>query len=91
MASTPMRRREFGALALGALGAAAFGRQVPQVGWTPLWNNQDLSGWTTWMQRPEPTSEVPGLARDANAQFRGAVIAWRHANFIDLYELYEVG
>jgi len=69
MASTAMRRREFGALALGTLGAAAFGRQVAQVGWTPLWNSQDLSGWTTWMQRPEPSSEVPGLARDANGRY----------------------
>ena len=27
--------------------------------WTPLWNGKDFDGWTTWMQRPSPTSECP--------------------------------
>jgi hypothetical protein len=40
-----------------------------QSGWTSLWNGKDLDGWTTWMQRPSPTSEVPGLARDANGRY----------------------
>lgn len=40
-----------------------------QSGWTPLWNGKDLNGWTTWMQRPSPTSEVPGLQRDANGRY----------------------
>ena len=40
-----------------------------QSGWTPLWNGKDLDGWTTWMQRPSPTSEVPGLQRDANGRY----------------------
>jgi len=40
-----------------------------QSGWTPLWNGKDLDGWTTWMQRPEPTSEVPGLKRDADGKY----------------------
>ena len=39
-----------------------------QSGWTPLWNGKDLDGWTTWMQRPSPTSEVAGLQRDANGR-----------------------
>jgi hypothetical protein len=64
-----MGRRDFGALALGTLGAAAFAGQTAQTGWTPLWNANDLDGWTTWMQRPEPTSNVPGLARDANGRY----------------------
>jgi Domain of Unknown Function (DUF1080) len=38
-------------------------------GWTPLWNAADLDGWTTWMQRPSPTSEVPGLKRDADGKY----------------------
>ena len=64
-----MRRREFGALALGTLGATAFVKRSSQNDWTPLWNGKSLDGWTTWMQRPEPTSEVPGLARDANGRY----------------------
>jgi hypothetical protein len=40
-----------------------------QSGWTSLWNGKDLDGWTTWMQRPSPTPEVPGLARDANGRY----------------------
>jgi hypothetical protein len=40
-----------------------------QSGWTPLWNGKDLDGWTTWMQRPSPTSEVAGLPRDANGRY----------------------
>jgi Domain of Unknown Function (DUF1080) len=38
-------------------------------GWTPLWNGTDLDGWTTWMQRPSPTSQVPGLKRDAEGKY----------------------
>jgi hypothetical protein len=38
-------------------------------GWKPLWNGKDLDGWSTWMQRPAPTSNVPGLARDANGNY----------------------
>ena len=70
-----MDRREFAALALGAAGATAFAtprRQVPPVkpgDWTPLWNGKDLEGWTTWMQRPEPSSEVPGLKRGADGLY----------------------
>jgi hypothetical protein len=40
-----------------------------QSGWTSLWNGKDLDGWTTWMQRPSPGSDVPGLARDANGRY----------------------
>jgi hypothetical protein len=40
-----------------------------QSGWTSLWNGKDLDGWTTWMQRPSPTSDVPGLPRDANGRY----------------------
>lgn len=72
MTARSMGRRDFGALALGTLGAAAFARQAPQAGqagWTSLWNAKDFDGWTTWMQRPEPTSDVPGLARDPNGRY----------------------
>jgi hypothetical protein len=40
-----------------------------QSGWTPLWNGKDLDGWTTWMQAPAPSSEVPGLKRDADGKY----------------------
>jgi hypothetical protein len=40
-----------------------------QSGWTSLWNGKDLDGWTTWMQKPSPTSEVPGLQRDADGKY----------------------
>src|SRR5262245_32345319 len=68
-----LARREFGQLTLGTLGAAAFGRPVAQRGsgrgWTRLWNGRNLDGWTTWMRQPEPTSDVPGLARDGNGRY----------------------
>lgn len=38
-------------------------------GWTRLWNGRTLDGWTTWMRRPEPTSQVPGLSRDAEGRY----------------------
>ena len=41
--------------------------------WKPLWNGRDLSDWTTWMQRPEPGSEVPGMARGADGKYTEAI------------------
>jgi len=38
-------------------------------GWTSLWNGRDFDGWTMWMQRPEPSSDVPGLKRDAGGKY----------------------
>lgn len=40
-----------------------------QSGWTPLWNGANLDGWTTWMRQPPPSSQVPGLARDADGKY----------------------
>ncbi len=40
-----------------------------QTDWTSLWNGKDLSGWTTWLARPEPTSNVPGLNKDSNGRY----------------------
>ena len=65
-----MGRREFGALTVGAIGAAALARpSAAQAGWTSLWNGRTIDGWTTWMQRPEPTSDVPGLTKGANGRY----------------------
>ena len=75
MTSHAMDRREFAFLALGMAGTVACAAQrpqplpSPQSGWTPLWNGKDLDGWSTWMQRPEPTSQVPGLARGADGRY----------------------
>jgi 3-keto-disaccharide hydrolase len=38
-------------------------------GWTTLWNGKTLDGWTTWMQTPQATSEVPGLKRDPGGKY----------------------
>jgi hypothetical protein len=40
-----------------------------ESGWTPLWNGTDLDGWTTWMRQPAPSSQVPGLKRDADGNY----------------------
>src|SRR5437867_3548940 len=40
-----------------------------ETGWTSLWNGKDFDGWTTWMQQPSPSSEVPGLKRDAEGKY----------------------
>jgi hypothetical protein len=37
--------------------------------WRSLWNGKNLDGWTTWMQAPSPTSEVPGLKRDETGKY----------------------
>jgi len=37
--------------------------------WKPVWNGKDFTGWSTWMQRPEPTSNVPGLARGPDGKY----------------------
>jgi hypothetical protein len=44
-----------------------------QSGWTPLWNGTSLDGWTTWMRQPEPSSEVPGLTRDADGKYTAPI------------------
>jgi len=69
---TTLNRRNFGQLALTALGSSALApqrRPAQPPGWTSLWNGKNFDGWTTWMQRPEPTSVVPGLAKDANGRY----------------------
>jgi hypothetical protein len=42
-------------------------------GWTSLWNGRDLDGWTTWLDRPQPTSDVPGLTKDANGRYTSPI------------------
>ena len=73
-----MNRRNFGALALGTLGATALAPRAQAAStadsdWTSLWNGKDFDGWTTWLQRPEKTSEVPGLPRDQKGRYTKAI------------------
>lgn len=37
--------------------------------WTSLFNGEDLSGWYTYQRQPEPTSSVPGIARDEDGNY----------------------
>lgn len=37
--------------------------------WQPLFNGRDLSGWDTHLAKPQPGSDVPGLARDAQGKY----------------------
>ena len=56
-------------LLAGLLLSGAAAPAQTQSGWTSLWNGKDLDGWTTWMQRPAASSEVPGLQRDADGKY----------------------
>src|SRR6478672_8017483 len=63
-----MKRSRILLVALAAAGIS-FAGALPQNDWKPLWNGKDLDGWTTWMQKPSPTSEVPGLPKDAQGRY----------------------
>src|SRR6476620_10647721 len=41
--------------------------------WKPLWNGKNLDGWRTGMQALSPTSNVPGLKRDADGKYLGPI------------------
>lgn len=73
-------RRDFARLALATMGAAALAPGTADAqtrssggGWTSLWNGRDLDGWTTWLDRPQPTSDVPGLTKDANGRYTSPI------------------
>lgn len=40
-----------------------------QTDWISLWNGKDLTGWTTWLARPEPSVNLPGARKDANGRY----------------------
>ncbi|MEO5714868.1 MAG: family 16 glycoside hydrolase [Luteolibacter sp.] len=40
-----------------------------QDAWKSLWNGRDLSEWSTWLDRPDPASDVPGLPKGANGKY----------------------
>jgi hypothetical protein len=37
--------------------------------WRPLFNGRDLTGWQTFMTKPDPAWDVPGLRRDAAGKY----------------------
>jgi len=41
--------------------------------WRPLFNGKDLGAWETFMSTPDPTWDVPGMARDEKGEYIGAV------------------
>lgn len=45
--------------------------------WQPLWNGRDLSGWTTWLDKPHRSTEVPGMSRGADGKYTEAIGAGR--------------
>ncbi|MES2694229.1 MAG: DUF1080 domain-containing protein [Verrucomicrobiota bacterium] len=45
--------------------AAAFAAEE----WKPIWNGKNLEEWTVWLKHPEPTSNVPGLAKNAAGKY----------------------
>lgn len=59
-------------LVVATLSLAALARG-DDSGWRPLWNGRNLDGWTTWMTTPQPTSDVPGLPRNANGKYTAAI------------------
>lgn len=38
--------------------------------WQPLFNGTDLAGWETYLGKPEPMWDVPGMPRDAEGNYR---------------------
>lgn len=37
--------------------------------WKSLWNGRDLSEWSTWLDRPNPASDVPGMEKAADGKY----------------------
>ncbi len=40
-----------------------------QDGWKPLFNGKDLSGWDTWLGRPNKAIDVPGLKKNEKGEY----------------------
>jgi hypothetical protein len=52
----------FALFVIGAMSAA-------EPAWRPLFNGKDLAGWETFLTKPDPSWDVPGLKRDANGKY----------------------
>jgi hypothetical protein len=44
-----------------------------QESWQPLFNGRDLAGWDTFLGKPHQTTDVPGLARNADGTYADVV------------------
>jgi hypothetical protein len=40
-----------------------------QDAWKSLWNGKDLAGWSTWLDKPQPATDVPGLQRGVDGKY----------------------
>lgn len=41
--------------------------------WKSLWDGKDLTGWSTWLDKPRPEIEVPGMQRGADGKYHEAI------------------
>ena len=57
----------FGQVALALFSVGSLVASEP--GWRPLFNGENLSGWETFMTKPDPSWDVPGLKRDAAGKY----------------------
>lgn len=48
---------------------AASGLSAAEPAWRSLFNGKDLAGWETFMTKPDPAWDVPGLKRDASGKY----------------------
>jgi hypothetical protein len=48
---------------------AISGLSATEPAWRPLFNGKDLGGWETFLTKPDPAWDVPGLARDASGKY----------------------
>ena len=49
--------------------AAAGGMTAAEPAWRPLFNGRDLTGWETFLSKPDPAWSVPGLKRDEKGKY----------------------
>src|SRR5688500_10002985 len=54
-------------LLLGVL--AAFAVPPEEDGWKPLLNGKDLSGWETWLTKPQKSSAIEGLKKNEKGDY----------------------
>ncbi len=48
--------------------------------WKSLWSGKDLGEWTTWLDRPNAKSEVPGMTRGVNGKYTEPIGSDRDPN-----------
>ena len=48
-----------------------------EEGWISLWNGRDLAGWSTWLAKPHPSTELPGAEKDAKGNYKEPIGAGR--------------